>query len=84
MKGKGAGDLQGLTAQEIWDAHFRNELDEEERTEVVVIAAGFLAERGYDVWEYRSAVSGRTAWRDGLAKFWLVDPATEDIAQWGE
>lgn len=83
MKVKGAEDLPGLTAQEIWDAHFRNELDEEEQTEAIVLAAGFLAERGYDVWEYRDLVSGRTAWRDALEKFWLVEPATEDIAQWG-
>jgi hypothetical protein len=78
---KGAGDLPGLTAQEIWDSHFRNELDEEERTEAIVTAAGFLVERGFDVWEYREPVSQGTVWIDGLDKTWLVDPASEEIAK---
>jgi hypothetical protein len=84
MEVRGAGDLPGLTAQEIWDAHFRNELDEEEHTQAIAQTAGFLAERGYDVWEYRSPVSGGTTWRDGLNKVWFVDPTTGDIAQWAE
>lgn len=75
-------DLPGLTAQEIWDSHFRNELDEEGQTETIVQAAGFLAERGYEVWEFRSVVSDRTAWRDALEKFWLVDHEAEGIAEW--
>jgi hypothetical protein len=79
MKGKGAGELPGLTAQEIWDAHFRNELEEEAGTEEIWQAAGFLAERGYEVWEYREAVSRGTVWQDALEKVWLVNPATEDI-----
>lgn len=83
MKVKGAGELPGLTAQEIWEAHFKNELDEGEQTQTVVEAASFLIERDFDVWEYREPVSGRTAWRDALDRFWLVDPATENISQWG-
>lgn len=82
MTGKGEGDLPGLTAQEIWDAHFRNELEEREHTAAIVQAAGFLAGRGFDVWEFRAVVSGRTAWRDALEKFWLVDHQAENIAEW--
>lgn len=78
---KGAGDLPGLTAQEIWDSHFRNELDEEERTESIATTAGFLVERGFDVWKYRESVPQGTVWRDGLDKTWLVDPASEEIAE---
>jgi hypothetical protein len=84
MGRKGVGELQGLTAQEIWDAHFRNELDEESETETVWQAAGFLAERGYDVWEYRETGSRGTVWQDGLSKFWLVDHTTEDINELDE
>lgn len=82
MKVRGVSDLPGLTAQEIWDAHFRNELDEEERTQAIARTAGFLAERGYDVWEYRGEVSGGSTWRDGLNKVWFVDAAAEEISQW--
>lgn len=78
---KGAEDLSGLTAGEIWESHFRNALDEGERTEAIVQTAGLLAERGYDVWEYRDVASGGTVWRDGLDKLWFVDPAAEDIRQ---
>lgn len=78
---KGGEDLPGLTAQEIWDSHFRNELDEEKRTETIATAAGFLVERGFDVWEYRESVPQGTVWSDGLDKTWLVDPASEEIAE---
>lgn len=81
---KGAEDLLGLTAQEIWDSHFRNELDEEERTETIVTAAGFLVDRGFDVWDYREPVTRGTVWRDGLDKTWLVDPTSEEIAKLNE
>lgn len=84
MKVRGAEELPGLTAREIWEAHFRNELDEEEQTRAIALTAEFLNERGFDVWEYREPVSGRTAWRDALDRFWLVDPATENISQWGD
>lgn len=82
MGAKGAEELSGLTAGELWESHFRNELDEGERTEAIARTAGFLVERGYDVWEYRDLVSGGSVWRDGLGKLWFVDPATEDIRQW--
>lgn len=81
MRVRGAEDLPGLSAREIWDAHFRNELDEAEQTQAIAQTAGYLTERGYDVWEYRSAAPGGTVWRDGLDKIWRVDPATDDIAQ---
>lgn len=84
MKVKGAEDLTGLTAQEIRDSHFKNELDEDQRTRTVVLAANFLIERDFDVWEYREPVSGGTVWRDALDKYWLVAPETEDILQWGD
>jgi hypothetical protein len=81
---KGELDLPGLTAQEIWDAHFRNELDEEEQTESIATASGFLVERGFDVWKYRESVPQGTVWRDGLDKTWLVAPASEEIAELDE
>ena len=80
--GKGTRELPGLTAQEIWDAHFRNELAEEEQTQMIVRDAGFLIEHEFDVWEFRDLVSNRTAWRDALDRIWLVDHKTEDIAEW--
>ncbi|CAN5129811.1 hypothetical protein BH24ACT16_BH24ACT16_07660 [soil metagenome] len=81
---KGELDLPGLTAQEIWDSHFRNELDEEEKTESIATAAGFLVERGFDVWKYREPVPQGTVWSDGLGKTWLVDPASDEIAELDE
>lgn len=79
---KGVEDLPGLTAQEIWDAHFANEIDGDQASDVVQ-TAGFLVGREFDVWEFREPASGGTVWRDGLGKFWLVERETETIESWG-
>lgn len=81
MADKGAQELLGLTAQEILQAHFRNELKEGAETESIVQAAEFLESQEFEVWEFRGASQEDTVWRDALDKFWRVYYETGDIVK---
>lgn len=81
MTGKGVRDLPGLTAREILETHFKNELDEGTETETVVRASEYLDGLDFEVWEFRGVSRYGTVWRDALEKFWVVDHETGDIAE---
>lgn len=51
--------------------------------DMIVRSAGVLAEKGYWMWMFTSAIEEASLWQDLHGNYWVVDPEDGDIREWG-
>ncbi len=84
MPDKRIDDLADHTVQGIWEAYRDGEIAVEDALDnVIVRSAEQLANKSYWMWMYTSASEEASLWQDLEGNFWVVDPDTGDIREWG-
>ena len=78
--GKRINDLPDHTVQGIWEAHQADELAvEDELDDMIIRAAGVLAEKGHWTWMFQAASEDASSWKDRHGIFWVMDPKDGEI-----
>ena len=84
MSGKRIDDLPDHTVQGLWEAHLAGEVAVEDALDdMIVRAAGVLADKGYWMWMFTATSEDGSSWRDLDGNYWVVDAETGDIRAWG-